>query len=58
MHMLFPVKPTPLVHTPCVRAAEEKLTLEKRTTLARLIGMASPQEQPLVCWFALKNLST
>ena len=57
MCMLFPEQPTPSVPTPCVRAAEEKLTLEKGTALARLIATASPQEQPLVCRFALKNLS-
>lgn len=58
MCLLFPEQSTHLVPTPCVRAAEKKLALERGTALARLIATASPQEQPLVCRFALKTLST
>ena len=56
MCLLFPEQSTHLVPSLCVRAAEEKLALEKGTVLARLIATASPQEQPLVCRFALKTL--
>ena len=55
MYLLFPEQSTHLVPTPCVRAAEKKLALERGTALARLIATASPQEQPLVCRFALKT---
>lgn len=57
MCLLFPEQSTRLVPNPCVRAAEDKLPLEKRTALGRLIATASPQKQPLVCRFALKTLS-
>lgn len=58
MCLLFPEQSTRLVPNPCVRAAEDKLPLEKVTALARLIATTSPQKQPLVCRFALKTLST
>ena len=46
MCLLFPKQSTRLVPNPCVRAAEDKLPLEKGTALARLIATASPQRQP------------
>lgn len=46
MCMLFPEQPTPLVPTPCVRAAEEKLTLEKELVWQGLLQQLLHRSNP------------
>lgn len=46
MCMLFPEQPTPLVPTPCVRAAEEKLTLEKELVWEGLLQQLLHRSNP------------